>query len=59
MPGAAPKKRHSDASDLTLPGQKSTPIGFLMGPYAETADGSPDPLEPSLFACTIAAKAIA
>jgi transglutaminase-like putative cysteine protease len=47
------------ARDLTLPGQKEAPLGFLMYPYAEAAGGNPDPLDPASFAYTITAKEIA
>ncbi|HEX3864254.1 MAG TPA: transglutaminase family protein [Stellaceae bacterium] len=46
------------ARDFTLPEQKTGPIGFLMYPYAETADGSEDSLDPAAFAYTISAKEI-
>ena len=46
------------ARDFTMPGQKDGPIGFLMYPYAETPDGSQDPLDPENFAYTIASKEI-
>ena len=46
------------ARDLTLPGQKQAPLGFLMYPYAETVSGNPDPLDPASFAYTITAKEI-
>jgi transglutaminase-like putative cysteine protease len=44
------------ARDLTLPGQKDGPIGFLMYPYAETRDGSRDSLDPTSFAYAISSK---
>jgi transglutaminase-like putative cysteine protease len=46
------------ARDFTMPGQKDGPIGFLMYPYAETPDGSRDPLDPENFAYTISSKEI-
>jgi transglutaminase-like putative cysteine protease len=46
------------ARDFTLPGQKYGPIGFLMYPYAETADGSKDSLDPETFFYTITSKEI-
>jgi transglutaminase-like putative cysteine protease len=46
------------ARDFTMPGQKDGPIGFLMYPYAETPDGSQDPLDPENFAYTISSKEI-
>jgi len=47
------------ARDFTLQDQKEGPIGFLMYPYAETSDGSKDPLAPNSFAYAIASKEIA
>jgi transglutaminase-like putative cysteine protease len=46
------------ARDLTLPGQKDGPIGFLMYPYAETPDGPIDSLEPGSFTYSIFAREI-
>jgi transglutaminase-like putative cysteine protease len=43
------------ARDFTLPGQQEGPIGFLMYPYAEAADGALDSLEPARFSYTITA----
>jgi len=37
------------AHDVTLPGSKSGPIGFLMYPQAETAEGRLDCLDPDNF----------
>jgi transglutaminase-like putative cysteine protease len=37
------------AHDVALPGAKGGPIGFLMYPQAETADGRLDPLDPDDF----------
>jgi hypothetical protein len=37
------------ARDFTLPEQKHGPIGFLMYPYAETADSSKDSLDSETF----------
>ena len=45
--------------DFTLPDQKHGPIGFLMYPYAETAQGALDPLDPAGFAYTITARELA
>jgi transglutaminase-like putative cysteine protease len=46
------------ARDFTLPGQKDGPIGFLMYPYAESADGTIDSLDPASFAYSIFAREI-
>jgi transglutaminase-like putative cysteine protease len=46
------------ARDFTLPGQKDGPIGFLMYPYAETADGPIDSLDPGSFTYSIFAREI-
>jgi len=46
------------ARDFTLPGQKDGPIGFLMYPYAESADGTVDSLDPASFAYSIFAQEI-
>ena len=45
--------------DFTLPDQKQGPIGFLMYPYAETADGALDSLDPAGFSYTITARELA
>jgi transglutaminase-like putative cysteine protease len=47
------------ARDFVLPGQQDGPIGFLMYPYAETAHGPKDSLDPETFSYTITAKEIA
>jgi hypothetical protein len=46
------------ARDFTLPAQKEGPIGFLMYPHAETAEGTIDLLDPASFAYSISAKEI-
>ena len=46
------------ARDFTLPGQQDGPIGFLMYPYAETAHGSKDSLDPEAFSYTITSTEI-
>ena len=46
------------ARDVKLQGQKEGPLGFLMYPYAETAEGTNDPLDPDRFAYTIFSKEI-
>jgi transglutaminase-like putative cysteine protease len=46
------------ARDFTLPEQKHGPIGFLMYPYAETADSSKDSLDSETFHYTITSKEI-
>ena len=40
---------YNDAHDVKLPGSKSAPIGFLMYPQCETADGLRDSLDPDNF----------
>jgi transglutaminase-like putative cysteine protease len=47
------------ARDFTLPGQQNGSINFLMYPYAETAQGVKDPLDPDAFAYTITSNEIA
>jgi transglutaminase-like putative cysteine protease len=47
------------ARDFAMPGQQQAPLGFLMYPYAETAKGGPDSLDPANFAYTIASSEIA
>ena len=47
------------ARDVTLPGQKDRPLGFLMYPHAESPDGSSDSLDPANFTYKITAKEIA
>lgn len=44
------------ARDFKLQGQQQAPLGFLMYPYAETVEGTSDPLDPDHFAYSIAAK---
>jgi transglutaminase-like putative cysteine protease len=44
------------AHDVVLPGSNGTPLGFLMYPQAETADGRLDPLDPDKFKYEIASK---
>jgi hypothetical protein len=44
------------ARDFTLPGQQAGPIGFLMCPYAETAQGVKDSLDSDAFSYTITSK---
>jgi transglutaminase-like putative cysteine protease len=46
------------ARDFTLPGQQDGPIGFLMYPYAETAHGNKDSLDPEAFSYTITSTEI-
>ena len=46
------------ARDFALPEQRDGPIGFLMYPYAETADGVRDSLDPDSFAYTITSNEI-
>jgi transglutaminase-like putative cysteine protease len=47
------------ARDFTLPGQQDGPIGFLMYPYAETAQGVKDSLDPDAFAYSITSNEVA
>jgi transglutaminase-like putative cysteine protease len=47
------------ARDFTLPGQQEGPIGFLMYPYAETAQGVKDYLDSEDFSYTITSNEIA
>jgi transglutaminase-like putative cysteine protease len=46
------------AHDVRLPGSSRAPIGFLMYPQAETADGRLDCLDPDDFQYEITAKEI-
>jgi len=46
------------ARDFKLQGQVGPPLGFLMYPYAETAEGTNDPLDPDHFAYTIASREV-
>jgi len=46
------------AHDVALPGSSGKPIGFLMYPQAETADGRLDSLDPDSFRYEISAKEI-
>ena len=47
------------AHDVTLPGAKGGPVGFLMYPQAETAEGRLDSLDPDNFKYEIKATEIA
>ena len=47
------------AHDVTLPGSNGKPIGFLMYPQAETADGRLDSLDPDGFRYEIKTREIA
>ena len=47
------------AHDVRLPGSKGAPIGFLMYPQAETADGRIDSLDPDNFKYRIVSREIA
>jgi transglutaminase-like putative cysteine protease len=44
------------AHDVSLPGSMGAPVGFLMYPQAETADGRLDSLEPDTFKYEITAR---
>jgi hypothetical protein len=46
------------AQDITLPGSSGAPIGFLMYPQAETADGRLDCLDPDNFKYEITSKEV-
>jgi len=46
------------ANDVALPGSKKDPIGFLMYPQSETAEGRLDSLDPDHFKYTITSKEI-
>ena len=46
------------AHDVALPGSGGKPLGFLMYPQAETADGRLDSLDPDSFRYEITAKEI-
>jgi transglutaminase-like putative cysteine protease len=47
------------AHDVSLPGSSGNPIGFLMYPQAETADGRLDSLDPDHFKYEITSKEFA
>jgi len=47
------------AHDLRLPGSKGAPVGFLMYPQEETADGRLDSLDPENFRYRITSREIA
>jgi transglutaminase-like putative cysteine protease len=44
------------AHDVALPGARGAPVGFLMYPQAETADGQLDCLDPDGFKYEITSK---
>ena len=46
------------AQDVALPGSSGAPIGFLMYPQAETADGRLDGLDPDNFKYEITSKEV-
>jgi hypothetical protein len=46
------------AHDVALPGSSGRPLGFLMYPQAETAEGRSDSLDPDTFHYEIRAKEI-
>jgi transglutaminase-like putative cysteine protease len=48
---------YNDAHDVKLPGSSAKPIGFLMYPQCETAEGLRDSLDPDNFKYTITRKA--
>jgi transglutaminase-like putative cysteine protease len=47
------------AHDVALPGSSRAPVGFLMYPQAETAEGRLDSLDPETFEYEITSKATA
>ena len=47
------------AHDVALPGSNGKPVGFLMYPQAETAEGRLDSLDPENFQYTITSKELA
>jgi transglutaminase-like putative cysteine protease len=47
------------AHDVALPGSSGPPVGFLMYPHAETADGRLDSLDPDGFKYEITSREIA
>src|SRR6202021_1092295 len=46
------------AHDVALPGSSGAPVGFLMYPQAETAEGRLDSLDPDKFKYGITSKEI-
>ena len=46
------------AHDVALPGSNGAPVGFLMYPQAENADGRLDCLDPDKFKYEITSKEI-
>jgi len=46
------------AHDVVLPGSQGGPIGFLMYPQAETADGRLDCLDPDNFKYEVLAQEV-
>ncbi len=46
------------AHDVALPGSSGPPVGFLMYPQAETADGRLDSLDPDNFKYEITSREI-
>ena len=46
------------AHDVALPGSDGVPVGFLMYPQAETADGRLDSLNPDNFKYEITSKEV-
>jgi transglutaminase-like putative cysteine protease len=49
---------YNTAHDIALPNSKGAPVGFLMYPQAETADGRLDSLDPDNFKYRITAREI-
>ena len=46
------------AHDVVLPGSSGAPLGFLMYPQAETAEGRLDSLDPDNFKYEIMSKEV-
>ena len=46
------------AHDVALPGSRRPPVGFLMYPEAETAEGRVDSLDPDSFQYEITSREI-
>ena len=46
------------AHDVALPGSSGKPVGYLMYPQAETADGRLDSLDPNGFKYQITSKEV-
>jgi transglutaminase-like putative cysteine protease len=49
---------YNDAHDVKLPGSKAPPVGFLMYPQCETAEGLRDSLDPDNFRYRITSRTV-